>query len=248
MYQNLIKPFWADIKTFVLDTLFPKFCLGCGTEGGFLCLDCQAGLKPAKSQNCIACKKPAAFGLTHPGCQTPFGADGLVSFFDYRDDEKVANTLIKGKYSFLPEVYEILGGLIAQKIRIDPAFSYLTSYITNSILIPIPLHSSRRRWRGFNQAEILCHSLAKQLGLPVVNALIRKKSTKTQKDLKKEERLRNIQDAFTISPNFQAFNFKSTNVILVDDVTTTGATLREAAKVLKRQGIAQVICLAAARD
>lgn len=247
VFQSHIKPFWIDAKTFALDTLFPKFCLGCETEGSFLCLDCQAGLKSAQNQNCIACQKPAAFGLTHPGCQTPFGADGLISFFDY-GDKKVANTLIKGKYSFLPEVYEILGNLIALKIRTDPAFAHIASYTKNVLLVPIPLHPSRRRWRGFNQAQKLCKALGEQLNIPVLELLKRTKLTKTQKDLKKEQRQKNVADAFAISPNFKSFNLQSSNIILVDDVATTGATLRAAALVLKRSGAAKVICLAAARD
>lgn len=247
MYQNFIKPFWLDVKNFTLDTLFPKSCLNCGTEGSFLCLPCKAGLKPLEHQRCIACQKSTPFGLTHPGCQTPYGADGLISFYDYHD-EKVAQILIKGKYSFLPEVYEILGKLLVKKLQSD--FPHLLNpepFTLTPILVPIPLHTFRKRWRGFNQAEILCQSISVGLGLETVNALTRKKSTKTQKDLKREARLKNVSGAFAISENLKS-SILNHICLLVDDVTTTGATLQEASKILKKSGANKVICLTVARD
>ena len=247
----------------MLDTLFPMSCLACGQEGSFLCLDCKSALKQPDHQRCIVCQKASPFGLTHPGCQTPYGADDLISFYDYHD-ERVAKILIKGKYSFLPEVYKILGGVMAGQLASDPQFLNLQSEILNLILVPIPLHTFRLRWRGFNQSKILCEELSGKLGLPVIDALIRKKSTKTQKDLKREARLKNIRDAFTLSPHLSAkggsasmasegpLGGKSSilnhTCLLVDDVTTTGATLQEAAKILKRAGAAKVICLTVARD
>ena len=108
MYQTLLKPLYLDIKTFVLDTLFPISCLSCGEEGSFICGDCKATMKTLEHQRCIVCQKNTPFGITHPHCQTPWGADGLISFYDYHD-EKVSKILIKGKYSFIPMTYEILG-------------------------------------------------------------------------------------------------------------------------------------------
>ena len=241
MYTDLIKPLFTDIKTFILDTLFPISCLGCGTEGAFVCVDCKSVLKKLEHQRCIVCQKPAVFGLTHPGCLTPHCADGLISFYDYHDD-KVAQIIIKGKYSFLPGAFEELGTMIADKIQ-----NQNPSLVTrnSSLLTPIPLHSTRKRWRGFNQAEILCKVLSAELNLPIADVLQRKKITKTQKDLKKDARLKNIQDAFSINPQSE---IRNKQFLLIDDVTTTGATLLEAAKILKRNGAAKVICLTVARD
>jgi len=241
MYQTFIKPFYQDIKTFFLDTLFPISCLSCGDEGAFICVDCKVTIKALEHQRCIVCQHQAPFGLTHPGCQTPHGADGLVSFYDYHDD-KVSQILIKGKYSFIPGTYDVLGKIIAEKIKNDHQH-LLSPSISN--LAPIPLHPSRKRWRGFNQAEVLCQTLSAELNLPIADVLQRDKMTKTQKDLKKEQRLKNVSDAFKLKPNA---NVHGKNIILIDDVTTTGATLQEAAKILKRNGSAKVICLTVARD
>ena len=256
MYQTLIKPLFIDVKTFVLDTLFPISCLCCEKEcGEFICADCRMWLKKLEFQRCIVCQKAAPFGKTHPGCVTPHCADGLISFYDYHD-EKVAQIIIKGKYNFIPATYESLGSIIAQKIKIErPDLTAANSRpqspeaLANGgqayELAYIPLHATRRRWRGFNQAEVLCRALSKELNLPIADVLHRKKATKTQKDLKKEARLTNVSGAFELKPQADVHG---KNLILVDDVTTTGATLLEAAKVLKRNGTSCVWCLTVARD
>jgi len=246
MYKTFIKPLFVDVKTFVLDTLFPISCLSCGAEGGFICADCKATMKVLEHQRCIVCQKNTPFGITHPHCQTPHGADGLISFYDYHD-EKVSKILIAGKYSFIPMTYEILGQMIAKQLKLQhPDLTSANSYE----LAYIPLHSTRQRWRGFNQAEVLCQSLSQNLGLACTSVLVRCKVTKTQKDLKKSSRLKNVVGAFALSP--RALNHKSEilnhKFLLVDDVTTTGATLQEAAKILKRRGAAKVVCLTVARD
>jgi len=240
MYQTLIRPAFIDAKNFILDTLFPITCLSCGEEGSFICLDCKATAKKLESQRCIVCQRQAPFGLSHPNCQTPHGADGLVSFYDYHD-EKVSKILIAGKYSFIPSAYEILGKAIAEQIKKHHEHLLAIPYT----LSPVPLHSSRKRWRGFNQAEILCQALSVELNLEMADVLVRQKITQIQKDLKKEQRLKNVSDAFKLKKDV---NISGQNFILVDDVTTTGATLQEAVKVLKRNGAAKVICLTVARD
>lgn len=240
MYKALIKPFFSDAKNFVLDTLFPIRCIVCEREGNFVCEQCLPGLTRIEHQICIICKKPSILGMTHPGCKTPHGADGLVSVFNYHD-ERVAKTIIKGKYSFLPGAYNILGSAVAGKIESGEYKNIFAS----AWLCPIPLSKSRRRWRGFNQAEVLCKTLRERLGFPLLPALVRTKSTKTQKDLKREQRLENVKDCFALA---KGADVHGKDIILVDDVTTTGSTLLEAAKVLKRNGARTVWCLTVARD
>src|SRR6266404_1163552 len=257
MYQTLIQHMAADVKKLILDTLFPITCLSCNREGVFLCPECQSLLTKLEHQRCIVCQKPTPFAQTHPKCQTSHGADGLISFYDYHD-EKVAKIIIGGKYSFLPDVYKLLGEMVAKKLT-----EYYPHLLTTSYhLIPIPLASSRQRWRGFNQAEVLCQAISAELNLPIADVLVRQKNTKTQKDLKKEDRLKNVAGVFAIKTKLpspihgeglgeglkSADVIRGKNIILVDDVTTTGATLQEAAKVLKINGAAQVICLTVARD
>lgn len=110
-------------------------------------------------------------------------------------------------------------------------------------LIPIPLHVSKLRKRGYNQSEILAEELSKLTGIPVrSDLLIRNKRTKDQKKQSKEQRQKNMVGAFHMPQN----GVKLYNIILVDDVYTTGATIDEAAKVLMDGGIANVYFLTVA--
>ena len=133
MLRSFLKPLLRDASTFVMDLLFPIRCLICETEGpNFICTDCRPLLSKVDFQICIVCKKPSLGGLTHAHCQSPHTADGLISFFDYHD-EKVADILIKGKYSFLPAVYRELGTLIAKRVAENyPAWLKATSYQLNT--------------------------------------------------------------------------------------------------------------------
>ena len=107
--------------------------------------------------------------------------------------------------------------------------------------VPVPLHPARRRQRGFNQAS----DLARHLGLPVHHALRRVRATPTQTGLPAVQRHRNVRDAFAATPSARALAGRT--VVLVDDVSTTGATLEACARALKEAGVGEVLALTAAR-
>lgn len=107
--------------------------------------------------------------------------------------------------------------------------------------IPVPLHAARRRQRGFNQAA----DLARQLHLPVVAALRRVRATATQTGLPAGQRHRNVRNAFAVTRHARLLS--GSVVVLVDDVSTTGATLEACARVLKEAGVAEVRAITAAR-
>lgn len=112
--------------------------------------------------------------------------------------------------------------------------------ISESVFVPVPLHKKKLRKRGYNQAELLAKGLGKRFGLPVVDCLQRVKETKTQVGLSKEERASNSRNAFAFNPAFQNNLRGIKQAFLVDDVVTSGATLRECAKVLKKAGVEKV--------
>lgn len=240
MYQTLLKPLIVDVKTFALDILFPVYCLACEKHGpDFLCAECAKKLSKIH-QICIACQKPSPNGLTHPGCLMPQTADGLFSLFDYHD-ERVSRLIIAGKYYFVKNIYKNFGRLLAENL----AEKYPELLKNNFLLTPVPLYWARQNWRGFNQAAVLCQSLSETLKLQEAYALKRSKPTKTQKDLKKPQRKHNVEKVFSLA---KGANVKNQNFFLVDDVTTTGSTLAEAARVLKRNGANKVWCLTIAKD
>jgi len=112
-------------------------------------------------------------------------------------------------------------------------------------LIPIPLHWTRHIYRGFNQAEIMANSLGKPYEKPVIEALYRAKRTPFQSTLNAEERTKNVTTAFALMPELP--NFTGKHLVLVDDLMTTGATLRSAAKLLLKCKPATITALVACR-
>jgi competence protein ComFC len=114
-----------------------------------------------------------------------------------------------------------------------------------NLIVPIPLHPARERTRGFNQAEVIAKLTADYLKLPVVKVLKRVRKTSPQIDLPKELREENVKNAFDLID--KSVSIKGKSVILVDDVYTTGATMKEAAKVLKKNGVKEIKFLVLAK-
>lgn len=226
----------------LLDFLFPRRCLGCGNLGQYFCRDCTEDIKPIENQVCPVCEKPAIWGKTHPRCQTKYSLDGLTSIFLYQGIIKKA--IGKLKYRFVTDLAEELINLTCQY------FDNYKSYFINHksyILIPVPLHSRRLRWRGFNQAELLGKMLAKEFNWQILtDILTRHKYAKPQIKLRGKERKENIRGVFQINPNCKLLIVNS-KFVLFDDVWTTGSTLRECGKVLKMAGAKEVWGLTLAR-
>jgi len=126
-------------------------------------------------------------------------------------------------------VQELLRSCSAQVERWEP-----------EALIPIPLHKSRRRKRGFNQAELVARSLGRQWNLPVISDwLVRTRKTKPQKELSDLERRQNLKNAFQLSRN----DVRLKKVLLIDDIYTTGSTMDAAASLLMENGVEKVYFL-----
>jgi ComF family protein len=116
--------------------------------------------------------------------------------------------------------------------------------LASDIIIPVPLNNKRLRERGFNQAGLLANNLAKKVGLPyVTQALFRTRKTRSQVGLSRFERLANVQDAFSAVPAI----VEDKRILIIDDVTTTGATMEACAKALKEAGAKVIVGLSIAR-
>ena len=214
-----------------LDLIFPKKCVGCGQTGAYFCPQCLNFVSLEPERICPACLKPSIGGFTHPRCQTPYNLDGLTSIFAYKGVIKKA--IQKLKYKFVSDLAQDLIELFLSSCGEDKAFRNLCRQ-GKVILIPVPLHPSRKRWRGFNQAELLGRMIASNLDVKFLSDVLKRiKKTKPQVELDKEERKRNIGAAFELGPNHRLI-ITNYQFILFDDVWTSGETLKEAAKVLKR--------------
>lgn len=215
----------------ILDLIFPKKCLGCQQTGSYFCSHCLnlASLKPERI--CPICLRPAWGGRTHRPCRSDSSLDGLTSVFANRGVIKKATLKLKDK--FITDLATDLVELFLSFCGEDKTFCQFISK-EKPILIPIPLHSSKKRWRGFNQAELLGKMISQNLGL--------KYEPKVLKRIKKN----NSQNAFELNNHYQNLIINQ-SLIVFDDFWQTGATLKEAGKTLKRNQAKKVWGLTLAR-
>jgi len=223
----------------LLDFLFPKRCLGCGKIGRYFCLNCRKGIHfvAFNESICPVCEKPAIDGQTHPRCRTRYSPDGLTSFFHYDGIVKKAVKALKYRFIF---------DLAAEFVSLIPEAMFDALKPDSSTLVPIPLHASRLRGRGFNQAEVLASSLSRRLNIKQSHDILRRdKKTDPQVEMRhRKERLKNMDGVFAIQQEIEG---RRMSILLFDDVFTTGATMRSAANVLKRAGIKRVWAVTMAR-
>lgn len=226
----------------IIDLLFPKLCAGCGRLGQYLCPSCVLNIRQTELV-CPFCERLAHGGAAHPICRRKYGLDGLWSLGVYSDTLQKA--IQKLKYRWVRELAEVLVDLMVeywarynpqfiQQIRKDQGESWQ--------IVPVPLHKFRQNWRGFNQASLLGQLLSKRLDLDYLEGLKRIRNTKPQIELKAWERKQNIKGAFSV-----ACSLPSVNYLLIDDVWTTGATLKECCYVLKKGGAKKVWAITLAR-
>ncbi|MBI2196129.1 ComF family protein [Candidatus Daviesbacteria bacterium] len=230
---------------FLLDLLFPKRCVGCKKLDTYFCKDCISNILQTDLV-CPKCEKLAVGGQTHPICKRKFGLDGLWSLGIYQGSLREAIKQLKyGRVSGLVET--LVDILVEYWVKYQP---FVLDQISKDkgvgwTIIPVPLHWWRGNDRGFNQSSLIGQILSKKIGLAYCDGLKRTRYTKSQVKLKGFGRHQNIKDAFEISPDYTLNPVPYT--LLIDDVWTTGSTLRECAYVLKRNGAKKVWALTLAR-
>lgn len=214
----------GQVHEWVQDALFPCRCLGCGRQDTLLCESCAATLVRIESPICPVCGLPLG-GETH--CQDcrnmPVAIDGIRSV--YRHSALARDAVRQLKYNNLKAMARPLAGLMARYLESCP--------IPADVIAAIPMHPKRIRQRGYNQADLLAKELAAHTGIPLSRGeLTRSKNTASQVSLSAEDRLANVEGAFACCSGA----FGGRQVLLIDDVCTTGATLNACAAVLKRSG------------
>ncbi len=233
-FKKLIK----KIFNFVLDAIIPKRCIGCNIFDTWLCDSCHTTLPLLTEQKCGICKKVITpLGETCPNCQKNTAVNGIFVISSY-NNELLKHLIHNFKYKFIEELSEPLGLLIAQGLT----NSHLLS---PDLIVPIPLHNRRLRWRGFNQADLLANSIG--LTIPINSTcLVRQKYTTSQVKVKsKKKRLSNLKGAFVIQ---HPEKIKDKSILLVDDIVTTGSTINECAKILKNAGAKEVSAIVLTRE
>src|SRR3989344_822657 len=227
--------------SFLLDLIFPKFCIGCNAIGRYLCKRCINKLHFLKHDRCVYCFQPSFYGETHKNCKKHDGLDGVLSICGYNELARKIVSLVK--YRLQSALYkDVLSCVPKETIK---KFQGLKKRQLYPCLQTVPLHKKRQSIRGFNQSDELTKFFATNLGLPIINIVERRKDTKPQALIKKKyERILNIKEAFYVKENNKKLN---KTIILVDDVCTSASTANEIAKELKKTGVKKVYLFSFAR-
>ena len=207
----------------IIDLLFPKYCLLCGKQGSSICDYCKRKLIPSLPE-CYKCRRLSPVYKTHTKCKDLSSLDSVFWGWQYDKDSSnlIKSFKYKGAFTLSKEISEILCRRILET-------NFLGQF-TNPLLIPIPIHKTKERERGFNQSLLLSSSISEILNIPLrEDLLFRTVNGSAQAQKGKFER------RFLPSNTF-IFDFKHSQnqeIILIDDVITTGSTLDTAAKAIK---------------
>jgi competence protein ComFC len=227
-------------------------------ENFWLCPECLENIEIISTQTCPYCEKVTMdAGAICPACKishwqknktTPL--DNLIVAAKYGRNN-VARLVHAFKYNFAEDLSRPLSDVIIKALLKN-------NLLLPDLIVPVPLHRRRLRWRGFNQAELLANHIAQNLvpgfPLPVFADLIRrKKFTPPQMKIKNyKERQKNIQNAFSLafssSTSLTSSSLNGKSILLIDDICTTGSTLLECAKLLKESGAKKVFAAVIARQ
>ncbi len=229
---------FSGLKKSIYDLIFPKKCVGCEKEGFWLCKKCSAKIVQVKAPFCPYCYKLTRLGQYCSRCRRYYNLSGVIIAAHYEGPLKEA--IHKFKYDRIKELAEPLAELLIFRLQLGFPRGDL-------VLVPVPLVRRRQLERGFNQAAVLAKKVAEEFEIPLLaDVLKRVKDKPAQVELKGRERRENVKGVFVVRG--EAGQIKGKTVLLVDDVFTTGATLNEAAKVLKRAGARNIWGLVIAKS
>jgi len=251
--ESSLRPSTAERFDWLVDWLYPPRCRACaqtihGRDREYFCAVCWGKIRLVGHPRCNVCGRPFpdASGDDHT-CGVclarPPRFTRAWSWACYPREEAEEHPLRqavqKFKYGHKVSLGKPLGRLMAR------GCGEFLSECNAEVVIPVPLHPKRLRWRGFNQAWLLARQIAKVHGIAADPFVLRRiKETPPQTQLNEEERRRNVRDAFALAPGRSV---QGRRVLLVDDVFTSGATVNECSRTLHGSGAEQVTVVTLAR-
>ncbi len=239
MSKRTIRNYSQTLLQQFLDFLFPVHCAGCQKIGQVLCPACIAQIQPLPSPICDFCGIPLSTYGVCKNCQyrrPKLSGQRAVSLYQ----EPLRGCIHGLKYDGNTRLAVPLGLLLAQ--------AYRHYGMQADILLPVPLHSERQRQRGFNHASLLAEVCSVNIRVPMNdNILVRHRATVAQVDLHPKERYQNVAGAFGCSSTTVRSVLNGRRILIIDDVSTTGATLEACATPLFEAGAKEVWGLVLAR-
>lgn len=226
------------ILSFINTVILPEYCIICRKTGKYICPECiKYRIKVNFRNICHVCGNVTFLNSLHSECEDSTNLSNLIFFCEYNFAAKKIIESIKygGNYS----VIDIIAVHMAK---------YLSFYLSREeldrfVITSVPSHIFKQNQRGFNQSELLAQKIAKVLKIPCRPMLRKVANTKKQAGSTKGSRITNLRNTFELIPNST-----SKNVMIIDDVHTTGATLNECAGVLKKSGSVKVLGFAFAKS
>ncbi len=208
----------ASIK----DVLFPIECLNCGKDGQWLCQKCLNILEPRSK-------------IITDNAHLKY-LNGVFFLFEY-DNPLISKMIKTMKYGLVTDIADIFGDMLCRSIKKKELD------VNKYELVPVPLSAFKKRWRGFNQSELLAKHIASLNKKPLSKGLLRIKDNTPQAKVGRQRRINNIKNCF----RWDSLFLLKKRIILIDDVITTGATLNECAKTLKEAGAKEVKAMVVAK-
>lgn len=232
-----------------LELLYPEknTCFICNVydesiNDRYICADCEKKLRKIEPPVCIKCSKPINYdscNLLCPDCSA-LDRSFEMSKSPFLYEGKIKDSIYSFKYYNKTYFYKFFGNFLL-------TFMNNNDYTNFDYIVSVPLHKSKMRTRGYNQSELIAKYLSDKLFIPYADALKRTKRTIKQSQQSKEDRRKNIKGAFIIKSPNKNEQIKNSNVLLVDDVYTTGSTADECSKTLLNFGVSKVYVITIAR-
>jgi ComF family protein len=229
----------------LVSLFYPPLCTICAASVSareYLCQECEGKVTRIKAPFCATCSEPFSGAITNTF--TCANCAHRKIYFEsavaaYRSRGIVRRVVHDFKYGEQFHLRHLLGRWL--DAALDDVRLQSRPF---DLLVPVPLHPARKRERGFNQAEALASLVSKSRRIPSRTVLERTRYTTTQTAFDRAERMENLRDAFRLR---KKTDVRQLRVLLIDDVLTTGATLSECARVLKKAGASAVFAATAAR-
>ncbi len=228
------------IINLILDFIFPPICINCKKilntfdDTRYICNDCLSEFTFNNVDGCSKCTRPLVNGL----CQICSDNDDInffnknYSVFTYDNNPKVF--IYKFKYGKDKRYSYLISKLMYEYIKENSLFDNI------DIITDVPMYYKKEKERGFNQSILMCEQLSKYINKPYLPTLIRNKNTITQSSLSIKKRFENLNNVFDIH---NKANVEGKNILIIDDIYTSGSTIIECSKILKQNGANEIYSL-----